>query len=102
MVALGGTETKGCGSKEKSAVNSGGGPQGRLDGGGVICLLPGAEEEFSSRREGTVFPEEQQVGRPDYQPIHIFSEGETQQHLTGPHRKRITPGDSVVETQMPW
>lgn len=99
---MGGTETKDCGSKEKSAVNSGGGHQGRLNRGGVIYLVLGAEEDFSGRREGTDFPEEQQVERPDYQPIHIFSEGETQQHLTGPPVKRITPGDSVVETQMPW
>ena len=58
-------------------MNPGGGPQRRLNRGGVISLVLGAEEEFSSKREGTVFPEEQQVERPEYQPIHIFSNGET-------------------------
>ena len=59
-------------------------------------LVLSAEEEFSSRKEGTVFPEEQQVEGPYYQPIHVFSEGGIEQHLTGPHMKRITLGHSVV------
>lgn len=58
-------------------MNPGGGPQGRLNRGGGISLVIGTEEGFSSRREGTVFPEEQQVERPEHQPIHIFSEGQT-------------------------
>lgn len=54
------------------------------------------EEKFSSRREGMVFQEEQQVERPYYQPIHVFSEEVTQENLVGPHIKRITSGHSTV------
>lgn len=65
------------------------GPPGQAEQRRHLDLVPGAEEEFSSRKEGMVFPEAQQAERPYHQPIHAFSEGELGVHLTN-HMERIT------------